>query len=75
MVQGVSHNEAAAAISKAPPPNMRTGGATRCPGMPAARMAVISPSVDMRVSVIRVATSTPMGTVKGSDCGSTRKNR
>ena len=32
----------------------RIGGATRCPGTPAARMAVISPSVDMRLSVINV---------------------
>ena len=45
MVQGVSHKEAAAAITKAPPPNTRTGGATRCPAMPAARMAVISPGL------------------------------
>jgi hypothetical protein len=43
--------------------------------MPAARMAVISPSLDMRLSVISVPTSTPSGIVKGSACGSTNANR
>jgi hypothetical protein len=43
--------------------------------MPAARIAVISPSLDMRLSVISVPTSTPRGMVKGSACGNTNANR
>src|SRR5579863_2110475 len=51
------------------------GGATRRPGTPAARMAVISPSLDIRESVINVATKTPSGMVKGRAWGSTSANR
>src|ERR1700675_2462303 len=75
MAQGVSHKEEAAAISRATQPKSKIGGATRRPGTPAARIAVISPSVDMRVKVIRTATSTPIGTVKGNACGNTSRNK
>src|SRR5579864_893365 len=75
MDHGVTHSEAAAAIHIATNPKNRIGGATRRPGTPAARIAVISPSLDIRESVIKVATRTPSGMVNGSACGSTSANR
>src|SRR5206468_1340904 len=56
-------------------PNVRIAGTTRLPGTPAARIAVISPSVDMRLSVIRAPTNTPKGMANGSACGRTNANR
>ena len=61
MDQGVSHSDAAAATSVIRKPKARIGGATRRPETPAARMAVISPSLDMRLSVMSVPTRTPSG--------------
>ena len=42
---------------------------------PAARMAVISPSLDMRPSPIRMPTSTPKGMVKGSTGGQDQREQ
>src|SRR6266705_395620 len=75
MDQGVSHKEAAAAISIMKNPKVRMGGSTLLLGTPAARMAVISPSVDMRLNVSSVPTSTPNGMVKGNTLGSPSPNR
>ncbi len=52
-----------------------TGNMIRRPGTPAARMAVISPSPDIRLSVISTPTSTPIGIVKVSVNGNTSANR
>jgi len=56
-------------------PNRRIAGTTRRPGTPAARMAVISPSVDMRDSVTSVPIRTPKGIANGSITGSTSAKR
>ena len=52
-----------------------TGHTTLRPDLPAARMAVISPSPDIRLKVSRHPTSTPIGTVKMSAGGRTRPDR
>ena len=52
-----------------------TGGTTRWLEQPAARMAVISPSVAMRPNPTRMPTSTPKGMVSGSSGGSDSANR
>src|ERR1035438_699980 len=72
---GVNHNDAAAVTSIATNPTSRIGGAALRPGTPAARIAVISPSADMRLSVSRVPVSTPRGIANGNACGSTSANR
>ena len=54
--------------------NTSTGAITRRLETPAARMAVISPSLAMRPSPIRIPTSTPNGMVSGSTGGMARAN-
>ena len=55
--------------------NTNTGYITVRLGTPAARMAVISPSLESRPSPIRIPISTPNGMVSGSTCGSASRNR
>src|SRR5579872_1814980 len=69
MARGVSHNDAAPVTSVASSANVSTGAITARLDTPAARMAVISPSVDMRPRPMRIPTSTPNGTVSGSTGG------
>src|SRR5579883_3412731 len=75
MDHGVSQRDDAAVTSMATKPTARMGGATLRPGTPAARIAVISPSADMRLTVNKVPVSTPSGIANGKDCGSTSANR
>ena len=53
----MSQSEASNAITVASEPNQRMGAMTKRPDTPAARIAVISPSLDIRESVISVAAS------------------
>ncbi len=71
-VSHTAHTPAAVAASNA---KVITGKITFWLGMPAARMAVISPSLDMRPSPISMPTSTPNGIVMGSKAGKARLNR
>ena len=66
---GASLSEAVPAMAAASAAKTSTETSTRRPGTPAARMAVISPSLDMRPRPIRMPTSTPKGMVSGSTAG------
>jgi hypothetical protein len=72
---GVSRSEASPASAAPSTANASTGAITRRLETPAARMAVISPSLDIRPSPIRMPTSTPNGMVSGSTGGKVRANR
>ena len=67
---GVSQSEASAVTTKAKEENSNTGRATLALEIPAARMAVISLSLDMRLRPIKIPTSTPSGRANGSVDGS-----
>ena len=69
MAGGVSHSEAVAVRIVASKAKVRTGGITARLETPAARMAVISPSVESRPKPMRIPTRTPKGTVSGSTGG------
>ena len=56
------------------PANSSTGRITLRLETPAARMAMISPSLASRPSPIRIPTSTPNGMVNGSTGGSAHRN-
>ena len=71
----MSQSDAAAVTSMARVANVSTGAITLRLGTPAARMAVISPSLDMRLSAISTPTSTPSGTVNVSVNGIARANK
>src|SRR5579871_5756433 len=72
---GVSHSDDAPVIVIATSANVSTGAITFRLGTPAARIAVISPSLDMRLSAINTPTNTPKGTVKVSVDGIASANR
>ena len=61
--QGLSHSVTAPQTTAANRQNSPIGRTALRPGTPAARIAVISPSVDMRPSASSVPTSTPIGIV------------
>ena len=71
----MSHSEDAAVTSVARAAQVITGAITRRLGTPAARMAVISPSVDMRLRDISTPTSKPIGTANVRVKGMARTNR
>ncbi len=72
---GVSRSVISPATAIANNAKAITGGTTRRLEHPAARMAVISPSVARRPSPTRMPTNTPKGMVSGSSGGSDSANR
>src|SRR5262245_37607701 len=72
---GVSHSDAAAVIRNPKKAQVRIGHATLRAETPAARIAVISPSEDMRLRAISVPVRMPNGIEYGRACGSTSANR
>src|ERR1700690_2769605 len=75
MDHGVSQSEQAAVMNVKKRPTTSTGDRIRRLGTPAARMPTISPSLDMRLRVIRMPTSAPVGSAKVMVSGSSRPNR
>ena len=72
---GVSQMERRRRAAVARSAKIMTGAITFWLGTPAARMAVISPSLDMRPRPIRMPTSTPNGIVNGSSGGKVEREQ
>src|SRR5437870_6563691 len=72
MEYGVIHSVEVAVIVIAIIPTVRIGATTLRLEMPLARMAVISPSADMRFKVINTPARTPSGMVKLNVNGTSR---
>ena len=73
--QGLSQSEHAAVPSVAKNAKVRTGRITRRLGTPPARMAMISPSLDMRLSPMSTPAREPRGRARVSTAGSKRAKR
>ena len=74
IASGASRSDENPARPRPSPANSSTGRITLRLETPAARMAMISPSLASRPSPIRIPTSTPKGMVSGSTGGSAHRN-